>query len=88
MCDTPLFGELPVSVKPELPPPPSRQEKCGECIHIQRWCCGNKFFHYCEVWPSKRTGNSLLKVKCKSSACDKFEQALVNLKNRPSIFLK
>jgi hypothetical protein len=74
MCDTPLFGELPVSVNPASLPPPPRKEKCGECAHIQRWRCGNSFFHYCGARHSNRTDNGLLKVKCKPSACGRFEK--------------
>ena len=42
---------------------------CNTCEHRQRWKCNGKVFQYCGVRKSKRTGNGLLKIKCKDAAC-------------------
>jgi hypothetical protein len=62
-----------------LPPvPPARNERCGQCAYIQRW--RNEYVSeshavnfYCGVTHSYRTENKLLKVKCKTPACDRFK---------------
>jgi hypothetical protein len=55
---------------------PNNTEKlntCKKCKHIQPWDFNGKTFHYCGIRKSNRTGNGLLKVKCKDIACRHFE---------------
>ena len=49
-------------------------ETCNNCEHRQRWECNSKVFQYCGIRKSNRTDNGLLKIKCKTEACDKFKQ--------------
>jgi hypothetical protein len=72
-----LFDESELSV---CSPPalPARKERCGQCAHIQRWrnehvSPSHAVNFYCGITHSNRTDNKLLKVKCKTPACDNFE---------------
>ena len=47
---------------------------CNTCEHRQRWTCNSKVFQYCGVRKSNRTQNGLLKIKCKTKACELYEQ--------------
>jgi hypothetical protein len=63
-----LFVDLPKSEKPQ------RKEKCGSCVHIEKWEYGStRCGFYCNAVKSKKTTNGLLKVKCKNTACDLFK---------------
>jgi hypothetical protein len=46
---------------------------CNSCEHRQRWECNSKVFQYCGVRKSNRTDNGLLKIKCKTVACQVYE---------------
>jgi hypothetical protein len=81
MSDFLLFGDIPISNKPVTP----RKEKCAECAYIQRWAAGGSFFHYCGARKSNKTDNGLLKVKCKSPACDNFHVGIKETKNESAI---
>ena len=48
-------------------------ETCGTCKHRQRWQYNSKVFQYCGKRKSNRTGNGLLKIKCKDKACLLYE---------------
>jgi len=54
--------------------PISNNKTCKDCLHRQRWECNSKVFQYCGITKSNRTYNGLLKIKCKTTACGKFEQ--------------
>ena len=45
---------------------------CNSCENRQRWKCNSKIFQYCGVRKSNRTGNGLLKIKCKNIACSMY----------------
>ena len=47
---------------------------CKTCVHIQKWACGGSYFFYCGIRKSNRTGNGLLKVKCKREACGLYKE--------------
>ena len=47
---------------------------CKTCEHRQRWQCNSKVFQYCGVRKSNRTGNGLLKIKCKTKACSLYKK--------------
>lgn len=53
---------------------PINSNKCGYCKHIQKWEFNAKYFFYCAITKSNRTQNKLLKVKCKTIACSRFEK--------------
>lgn len=42
---------------------------CNSCDHRQRHQCNSKVFQYCGVRKSNLTDNGLLKIKCKTVAC-------------------
>ena len=46
---------------------------CNSCEHIQRWESNSKVFQYCGIRKSNRTGNGLLKIKCKDAACQLYK---------------
>lgn len=46
---------------------------CKSCMHRQRWRPGSQaVFQYCAVRKSARTHNGLLKIKCKTPACQHY----------------
>jgi hypothetical protein len=45
---------------------------CRTCEHRQRHEYYTKVFHYCGIRKSNRTGNGLLKIKCKDIACPMY----------------
>jgi hypothetical protein len=47
---------------------------CKTCEHRQRWQCNSKVFQYCGVRKSNRTENRLLKIKCKTKACELYKE--------------
>lgn len=56
----------------ELETKEASNKTCKECMHRQRWQCNSKVFQYCGARKSKRTENGLLKIKCKTPACELF----------------
>lgn len=64
MC---LFNIEPIIVeKPKI--------TCRTCKHIERWACGGSYFFYCNKRKSNKTGNGLLKVRCKDEACALYDK--------------
>ena len=53
-------------------PKQQRKETCNTCDYRQRWSFNGKIFQYCSIRKSGRTSNGLLKIKCKSTACDSY----------------
>lgn len=51
-------------------------DTCNTCKHRQRWECDSKVFQYCRIRKSNRTGNGLLKIKCKTKACELYEKEI------------
>ena len=47
---------------------------CNTCEHRQRWTCNSKVFQYCGIRKSNRTQNGLLKIKCKTKACELYKE--------------
>lgn len=45
---------------------------CRTCKHRQRWDCNSKVFQYCGIRKSNKTSNKLLKIKCKTPACEMY----------------
>jgi hypothetical protein len=54
-------------------PKPDPTKTCNTCEHRQRWECDSKVFQYCGLRKSNRTQNGLLKIKCKTKACELYE---------------
>lgn len=55
---------------------------CRTCIHRERHLVGNTLvLQYCAKRISNRTSNGMLKIKCKTPACELYElQTLENKK--------
>lgn len=46
---------------------------CNSCENRQRHQCNSKVFQYCGIRKSNRTNNGLLKIKCKTIACNLYQ---------------
>ena len=51
----------------------SIEEKCKDCLHIERWRCNSKVFFYCAAKRSGRTTNGKQKIKANDEACHYFK---------------
>ena len=56
------------------PVKPMNGKTCKDCAFRQRWECNSVVVQYCGVRKSNRTNNGLLKIKCKSTACNLFKK--------------
>lgn len=58
------------------PPSTDDQLTCGTCEHRERHQCNSKVFQYCGIRKSGRTENGLLKIKCKTKACQLYKEKI------------
>jgi len=57
----------------EVEPIKQSNKTCRTCEHLQRWDFNGKIFMYCAIRKSGRTSNGLLKIKCKTIACNGYK---------------
>jgi hypothetical protein len=57
-----------------IDPIEQNSKTCKTCCHRQRWEFNSKVFQYCGVRKSNRTSNGLLKIKCKTKACNLYNE--------------
>ncbi len=46
---------------------------CLTCEHRERWAKNSVIVQYCGARKSNRTDNRLLKIKCKTKACELYK---------------
>lgn len=56
-------------IEPKIP-----DKLCRSCEHRERHQCGGSIIQYCAIIKSNRTDNGKLKIKCKTPACQFYQE--------------